>query len=132
MQQRGRVRALRAVDFRQSDQIGQCSPLTFSDAPARFDAVSCMFALHYFFETEESLMNLLTTVAHNLKTGGHFFGVCPDGLVENAIFKLSYYDSEWDTVTGAVDDSEGSREFMVLEGALQRLGAKVGLSFIHR
>ena len=34
-------------------QLGQRSPLDFAGGPGRFDAVSCMFALHYFFETEE-------------------------------------------------------------------------------
>ena len=34
-------------------------------------------------------------------------------------------------VTGAVDGSDGSREFMVREEALARLGARVGLSFVR-
>ena len=76
------------VDFRQSDDIGVTSPILFApdDAPASFDAVTCMFALHYFFASETALGHLLSTVAANLKPGGVFFGVCPDGTrVQSAI-----------------------------------------------
>jgi len=76
------------VDFKQSDDIGVTSPILFApdDAPASFDAVTCMFALHYFFASETALGHLLSTVAANLKPGGVFFGVCPDGTrVQSAI-----------------------------------------------
>jgi len=51
-----------------------------------FDAVSCMFAVHYFFQTEEKLNGFLMNVSSNLKKGGIFFCTFMDGKnVENAI-----------------------------------------------
>lgn len=38
-----------------------------------FDAISCMFAIHYFFESEEKLDGFLDNVANNLKKNGVFF-----------------------------------------------------------
>jgi hypothetical protein len=44
-----------------------------------FDAVSCMFAVHYFFQTEEKLNGFLMNVSTNLKKGGIFFCTFMDG-----------------------------------------------------
>jgi hypothetical protein len=38
-----------------------------------FDAISCMFAIHYFFESEEKLDGFLDNVSQNLKKNGMFF-----------------------------------------------------------
>jgi hypothetical protein len=38
-----------------------------------FDAISCMFAVHYFFETEQKLDGFLDNVQQNLKKNGVFF-----------------------------------------------------------
>lgn len=38
-----------------------------------FDAISCMFAVHYFFESEERLDGFFDNVASNLKKHGVFF-----------------------------------------------------------
>jgi len=38
-----------------------------------FDAISCMFAVHYFFESEERLGGFLNNVSMNLKKNGVFF-----------------------------------------------------------
>ena len=43
------------------------------------DTMSCMFALHYFFENEEKLNGLLRNIREGLKVGGYFFGCCFDG-----------------------------------------------------
>lgn len=40
--------------------------------------VSCMFALHYFCASQESLDLFLSIVSQNLQPGGLFVGVCPD------------------------------------------------------
>lgn len=53
-----------------------------------FDAVSCMFAVHYFFQTEEKLNGFLVNVSSNLKKGGIFFCTFMDGKkVEDAIIE---------------------------------------------
>ena len=44
-----------------------------------FDAVSCMFAAHYFFSSEAAARRFLTNVAAHLRPGGHFFGAVPSG-----------------------------------------------------
>jgi mRNA (guanine-N7-)-methyltransferase len=44
-----------------------------------FDAVSCMFAIHYFFESENKLDGFLNNVSSNLKKGGSFFCTFMDG-----------------------------------------------------
>lgn len=45
----------------------------------KFDIVSCMFAIHYFFKTETILDNFIENVDMNLKEGGYFIGACLDG-----------------------------------------------------
>ena len=49
------------------------------------DAMVCMFALHYFFKSKESLNGLLGNIREVLKVGGYFFGCCFDG---DSIFKF--------------------------------------------
>ena len=43
------------------------------------DCVACMFAIHYFFENEESLYGILQNISDSLKVGGLFVGCCFDG-----------------------------------------------------
>lgn len=42
------------------------------------DIVSCQFALHYAFETEDKARRMLLNVTKSLKMGGYFFGTIPD------------------------------------------------------
>jgi SAM-dependent methyltransferase len=49
------------------------------------DIVSCMFALHYFFENKEMLDGFLKNIADTVKVGGFFIGCCFDG---NRVFNL--------------------------------------------
>ena len=44
-----------------------------------FNIVSCQFALHYFFENQSTLQNILRNISENCKVGGHFIGTCYDG-----------------------------------------------------
>ena len=44
-----------------------------------FDHVSAMFSLHYFFESEAILTQCLENISNNLKAGGIFFGIVPEG-----------------------------------------------------
>jgi mRNA (guanine-N7-)-methyltransferase len=43
--------------------------------PMQYDAVTCMFAIHYFFASEASLKQFLHNVAINLREGEHFFRI---------------------------------------------------------
>lgn len=44
-----------------------------------FDVVSCMFALHYFFKTEQTFNTILESIKNNLKIGGIFMATLFDG-----------------------------------------------------
>jgi len=43
------------------------------------DCVSCMFAIHYMFETPEKFQGFLRNLADTMKIGSYFIGCCPDG-----------------------------------------------------
>jgi len=43
------------------------------------DCVSCMFAIHYMFETAEKFGGFLRNLSDTMKVGGYFIGCCPDG-----------------------------------------------------
>lgn len=53
------------VDFVASSELGQSK----WDEPQQYDAVTCMFAIHYFFVSEAALRQLLENVVNNLKAG---------------------------------------------------------------
>lgn len=48
-------------------------------AQKKFSVVSCQFAIHYFFQSEEKLDGFLRNVAFNLKPGGVFIATFMDG-----------------------------------------------------
>lgn len=56
-----------------------------STAPGQFDMVSCQFAIHYFFETEEKLKGFMKNIRDNLRIGGLFISTFMDG---NSVEKL--------------------------------------------
>jgi SAM-dependent methyltransferase len=54
----------------------------------KFNLISCQFAIHYFFENEQILDNLINNIDSILKPGGYFFGSCLDGyLVDTELNK---------------------------------------------
>uniref|UniRef100_A0A383V9F3 mRNA (guanine-N(7))-methyltransferase n=1 Tax=Tetradesmus obliquus TaxID=3088 RepID=A0A383V9F3_TETOB len=137
------------AQFEQTDQLG----LQLWQEERQYDAATCMFALHYFFEQEATLMMLMQTVAANLKPGGYFFGTVPDGkrvkahLVKaagqvsmghlmlkqewqgkEAPFGSPYIMEILDTVVAGHEGfSEGSREYLVFEKVLLSVAKKYGL-----
>jgi len=59
-----------------------------------FDVVSCQFSIHYFFETEEKLDNLIWNIDNHLKVGGYFIGTCIDGhKLKNKLSTIKFGDS---------------------------------------
>ena len=48
-------------------------------AENNFSTVSCQFAIHYFFQSEEKLNGFLDNVADNLRSGGVFIATFMDG-----------------------------------------------------
>lgn len=123
----------------------------YKDEHRMYDAVTCMFALHYFFVSEKALHQFLQNVACNLKPGGYFFGTVPDGKSINAcVMKSKLFTSpmlkveaRWqgmpstfgspyicaigDTVTGGEQGTEGSLEYLVYQNVLVHVAQQVGL-----
>lgn len=60
-----RLGPLLEAEFVDSDQLG----VSLWKEPQQYDAVTCMFAIHYFFVTEHALDTFLRNVAINLKDG---------------------------------------------------------------
>lgn len=54
-----------ACDFEQCEHLGDRDMPEFDP----FDAVTCMFAIHYFFAAEATLATLLRNVAGSLREG---------------------------------------------------------------
>lgn len=50
-----------------------------------FDLVTCMFAIHYMFESKEDLTQFAQNVKAHLRPGGHFVGCCLDGDAVDAL-----------------------------------------------
>ncbi|KAG1676935.1 hypothetical protein FOA52_014811 [Chlamydomonas sp. UWO 241] len=118
-----------------------------------YDVVTCMFAMHYFFEEEEALKVFLHNVALNLKPGGIFMGTIPCGtrvlqlLDKRPVFQsemlklerrwqdgalcqpfgLSYTCAISDTVTEGKGDSEGSSEYLSFMEPVERILASHGI-----
>ena len=53
--------------------------MPWTDVGRGYDVVSCMFALHYFCNSDATLRHVLCNVANVLKPGGYFIGTVPDG-----------------------------------------------------
>lgn len=94
-----------------------------------YDAVTCMFGLHYFFESESVLDTFLDTVCRSLKPGGVFFGIAPNETrvmyarstdylsivpldFSGDVYARRYVFNLCDTVTESIE-SAGSIEFLV-------------------
>lgn len=70
-------------------------------ASKQFDVVSCQFAIHYFFGSEQDLDTLVMNVDSNLKDGGYFIGTCLDGFEVKKLLKDCKYGQ---SVSGRIDD----------------------------
>ena len=121
-------------------------PWTCPHAP--LDIATCMFALHYFFESEASARTFLHTVASNLKKGGYFLCVLPDAscinrwLMEGTTDDLLRLEPQWSgppkpfgsaytcSIADTVTES-GSPEYLVYENVLLKLAATLGLDPVY-
>ena len=73
-----------------------------------FDVVSCQFALHYFFSSSETVLQMIKNVADSLKVGGYFIGTAFDGKrIFDALKKLRVTKSNpTPKLEGRNDDDE--------------------------
>lgn len=117
----------------------------------QYDVVTCMFAIHYFFENEKMLKQFMHNVSINLKQGGYFIGTAPDGKRINECIRhggvfdslMLHIEARWkgkpspfgspyifsiaDTVTTGEKESEGSYEYLVYQSVLVAVAAEYGL-----
>jgi len=65
-----------------------------------FQLMSCQFALHYFFQSEQALRNMLGMFSQFLRRGGYFIGTCVDGKrITELLGKSTTFDSQLLSVT---------------------------------
>ena len=124
------------------------------DPAIRFDLVSCQFAFHYAFETEQRLRTALSNLTNRLEPGGYFLGTIPNALRlvrlirsvpgntwSNSICKLEF-DPSMDkdcfpefgarysfTLADAVDSVP---EYLVHPAVFERVAAEYGLELVLR
>ena len=146
----GRVRGGNKCEFQQVD-LRTSAWLS----PHKYDAITSMFSLHYFFDAESSLRNVLETVTRNIKPGGYFFGTVPDGkrvaeLLTSGTYKndhlslqpmfdpsnrnvfgKAYVFALDDTVTSDARGTAGSLEYIVNMNFLKIVAAEYGLEFVE-
>jgi mRNA (guanine-N7-)-methyltransferase len=115
-----------------------------------FDVVTCMFAIHYFFHSEQACKNLFMNITSNLKVGGHFICCFPDAkrvltnldnkehlslpslelrkhwTGEPKCFGSPYLFSLRDTVTEVKSDN-APYEFLVFNNVILGLAQQYGL-----
>lgn len=91
---------LRAL-YGQQKPVGAIPAYVSEDLASRLkvkaDCVSCMFALHYFFESPAKLDGLLKNIAASLKIGGYFIGCCFDG---DKVFEALREKASGDSISG--------------------------------
>ena len=66
-----------------------------------FDVISCQFAIHYFFENEDTLDNFIFNVDNYLKKGGYLIGTCLDG---HSVKERLQHIKEGDSIQGKIDE----------------------------
>lgn len=70
-------------------------------AAKKFDVITSMFSLHYYFKDRASVDGFLQNVSDNLKVGGYFTGCCFDG---ETVFKKLQRTNLGGSVTGKDDN----------------------------
>lgn len=136
------VPGLSAV-FEPTDDLGVRA---WDDPDGPYDLVSCMFALHYFFGSETMCFTLLQHIARNLKPGGVFVGIVPDGIRINRALAARtattgsfHLTARWSgpprpfgspyvcQIEDTVTDRGGSLEYLVYDTVLTAVARQVGL-----
>jgi len=115
----------------------------------QFDFVSCQFALHYFFKSEESIRNVLSLISKSLKKGGYFYGTTVDGekikellknkhIIDKSTYKIEkkyksgngYFGKEYNFLikdTLYFDTFGGSNEYLVNFDILNKIALEYSL-----
>jgi hypothetical protein len=76
------------------DRLGKGVVRQYGKGIDGFNVSSCQFALHYFFETPDTLKGFMKNIAECTKQNGYFIGTCYDGkLVFNELKKTKTGES---------------------------------------
>jgi len=62
-----------------ADKIGKGVARQYGKGADGFNVTSCQFAIHYFFETPDTLKGFMKNIAECTKQNGYFVGTCYDG-----------------------------------------------------
>ena len=96
------------------------------------DIVACMFALHYFFESETTLTGFLQNLTDTVKPGGLFIGCCFDGqrifnLLRNKRLHETITRTERDVNIWSITKEYEQNEFLADESSI---GMAIDVEFI--
>lgn len=116
-------------------------------AGVAFGSVSCMFALHHFFESEAMAHQLMRDVHRLLRPGGVFYGIVPNGraILELLNNQESYTDDYVSIARlyATQPSAFGCRvamtdtvpyqchEYLVFGSVLRKLAESCGLQYVH-
>jgi len=64
---------------KEADKIGKGVARQYGRGDEGFNLSSCQFAIHYFFETPDTLKGFMKNIAECTKHNGYFIGTCYDG-----------------------------------------------------
>jgi hypothetical protein len=79
---------------KEADKIGKGVARQYGKGADGFNISSCQFAIHYFFESPDTLKGFMKNIAECTKHNGYFIGTCYDGkLVFNELKKTKTGDS---------------------------------------
>jgi len=73
------TQAVFGIGSKKAEDIGKGLAEVYGFGNQGFDIASCQFALHYFFETKETLVGFISNLAECIKVGGYFIGCAYDG-----------------------------------------------------
>ena len=118
------------------EDLGKAVAKNYRVGAEGFNVSSCQFAIHYFFENKDILMNFMKNLVECTKLGGYFIGTCYDGWsVYNALNKKKRGESISGYYTGNNPSSkvkiwEITKEYpddITFEGNINSLGWKIGV-----
>ena len=95
------TRAVFGQGPKDEDKLGKGVIRQYGKGEYGFNISSCQFALHYFFENQNTFQNYMRNVAECTKIDGYFIGSCYDGKL---IFNLLKNKKKGESITLYEDD----------------------------
>lgn len=84
-------------------KLGKAVVRQYGKGEEGFNVSSCQFALHYFFESQNTFQNFIRNVSECTKVGGYFIGACYDGKL---IYNLLKNKKEGESIELYDDDKK--------------------------